>query len=936
MATDVFINELHYDNTGTDANEGIEIAGPAGTDLTGWSIDLYNGNGGTVYNTQSLNGVIADQQNGFGTLSLTYPVNGIQNGSPDGIALINNNGTAVQFLSYEGAFTAVGGPANGLTSTDIGVRETGSEPLDQSLQLTGSGSVYEDFTWNTPATNTYNAINTGQTFTGASGGTGTSGGTGASGGTAGTTRIHDIQGAAHVSPLAGQTVDRVPGTVTAVRSNGFYLLDPNPDANDATSEGVFVFTSSAPTVSIGDSVLVSGTVSEFRPGGSSTTNNNLSTTQIGGNPTITNLSSGNALPVATILGNGGRTIPTTVIEDDATGNVETSGTFDPTQDGIDFYESLEGMLVQVNNAVAVGPTSDFGEIPVLADNGANAGTRTARGGIVIQPGDFNPERIIIDDAIITTEPQVNVSDTFNGSITGVIDYSFSNFKLLNTAPLPSVTSGGLTKEATTLTGSADQLTMASFNVENLDPSDGAAKFGNLASLIVNNLKSADIISLEEVQDNNGPTNDSVVDANQTYQTLIDAIAKAGGPTYEYRQINPVDDQDGGEPGGNIRVGFLFNPNRVDFVDRPGGTSTTNTTVNSGDFGTELSASPGRLIDTDLSNGDAFANSRKPLVGEFLFNGNTVFAIGNHFNSKGGDQPLFGRFQPPTLTSEAQRLQQAEIVNDFVESILAADPSANVAVLGDLNDFQFSQPIATLKGDDLSNLIDTLPLNEQYTYVFEGNSQVLDHILVSDNLQGLAAAEIDVVHLNAEEADQVSDHDPLVSRFTLGVPDGVIWGTTGSFALTGTLNGDTIYGRSGNDTINGQQDNDLIFAGTDNDTLSGGNGVDTLLGQAGNDNLAGDNGDDLLNGGSGNDTLRGCRGSDRFVLASTNGSDTISDFKDGQDLIQLSGLTFGQLAIAQGTGANSNDTSISLTSNSELLAILTGVQSSTITSADFII
>lgn len=936
MATDVFINELHYDNTGTDANEGIEIAGPAGTDLTGWSIDLYNGNGGTVYNTQSLNGVIADQQNGFGTLSLTYPVNGIQNGSPDGIALINNNSNVVQFLSYEGVFTAVGGPANGLTSTDIGVRETGSEPLGQSLQRAGSGSVYEDFTWNTPATNTYNAINTGQTFTGASGGTGTSGGTGASGGTAGTTRIHDIQGAAHVSPLAGQTVDRVPGIVTAVRSNGFYLLDPNPDANDATSEGVFVFTSSAPRVSIGDSVLVSGTVSEFRPGGSSTTNNNLSTTQIGGNPTITNLSSGNALPVATILGNGGRTIPTTVIEDDATGNVETSGTFDPTQDGIDFYESLEGMLVQVNNAVAVGPTSDFGEIPVLADNGTNASTRTARGGIVIQPGDFNPERIIIDDAIITTEPQVNVSDTFNGSITGVIDYSFSNFKLLNTAPLPSVTSGGLTKEATTLTGSADQLTMASFNVENLDPSDGAAKFGNLASLIVNNLKSADIISLEEVQDNNGPTNDSVVDANQTYQTLIDAIAKAGGPTYEYRQINPVDDQDGGEPGGNIRVGFLFNPNRVDFVDRPGGTSTTNTTVNSGNFGTELSASPGRLIDTDLSNGDAFANSRKPLVGEFLFNGNTVFAIGNHFNSKGGDQPLFGRFQPPTLTSEAQRLQQAEIVNDFVESILATDPSANVAVLGDLNDFQFSQPIATLKGDDLSNLIDTLPLNEQYTYVFEGNSQVLDHILVSDNLQGLAAAEIDVVHLNAEEADQVSDHDPLVSRFTLGVPDGVIWGTTGSETLTGTLNGDTIHGRSGNDTINGQQDNDLIFAGTDNDTLSGGNGVDTLLGQAGNDNLAGDNGDDLLDGGSGNDTLRGCRGSDRFVLTSSNGSDTISDFKDGQDLIQLSGLTFGQLAIAQGTGANSNDTSISLNNSSELLAILTGVQSSSITSADFIV
>lgn len=115
--------------------------------------------------------------------------------------------------------------------------------------------------------------------------------------------------------------------------------------------------------------------------------------------------------------------------------------FDPDEDGIDFYESLEGMLVQVNNAVAVGPTNDFGEIPVLADNGVDATGRTDRGGIRVQPGDFNPERIIIDDAIISSEPQVDVGDQFNGSITGVIDYDFGNFKLLNTASLPNVTSG---------------------------------------------------------------------------------------------------------------------------------------------------------------------------------------------------------------------------------------------------------------------------------------------------------------------------------------------------------------------------------------------------------------------------------------------------------------------------------------------------------------
>ncbi|RAM52047.1 MAG: hypothetical protein C6Y22_08425 [Hapalosiphonaceae cyanobacterium JJU2] len=789
---------------------------------------------------------------------------------------------------------------------------------------------------------------------------------------AGNIRIHDIQGASHVSPLVGQTVSNVPGIVTAVVSNGFYLQDPNPDSNDATSEGIFVFTSSAPTVTVGASILVSGTVTEFRPGGSGGTNN-LSITQISNNPTITVLSNDNTLPTATILGNGGRTIPTTVIEDDASGNVETSGTFDPSQDGIDFYESVEGMRVQVNNVVAVGPTNDFGEIPVLADNGVNASTRTNRGGIVIQPGDFNPERIIIDDAIITNEPKVNVGDRFNGSVTGVIDYSFGNFKLLNTSSLPSVISGNLTRETTTITASEDKLTVATFNVENLDPGDGSDKFTSLANAIVNNLKSPDIITLEEVQDNNGATNDSVVDANLTYQTLINAIAAAGGPTYEYRQINPVDDQDGGEPGGNIRVGFLYNPNRVDFVDRPGGTSTTDTTVVNG----ELSASPGRLVDTNLSDGDAFANSRKPLVGEFVFNGNTVFVVANHFNSKGGDQPLFGRFQPPTLSSEAQRTQQAQIVNNFVDSVLAADPNANVVVMGDLNDFQFSNPIATLKGGVLTNLVDTLPVNEQYTYVFEGNSQVLDHILVSNNL--VSGSEFDVVHINSEFADQVSDHDPVMASLKLSQVYNEIVGTPGNDNLVGTAasdrirgleKNDTLTGLGGNDILEGDEGNDTIYGGDGNDTIYGGEGNDKLYGEAGNDKIYAGNGNDQIESGEGNDIIYAGQGNDQistgngddviyaeagnnkidsgsgfdkvfsgsgrdtFVLAAGEGFDQIENFGFTEDRIELNGLNFADITITQGIGADANNTLISVTSTGDLLASLIGVQANTITNSVF--
>jgi len=124
--TPVFINEIHYDNTGTDAGEAIEIAGPAGTDLTGWSLVLYNGSNGAVYDTDALSGSIPDLGGGFGVVVVNYPVNGIQNGAPDGIALVNASSTVVQFLSYEGTFVAVVGPANGMTSTDIGVSENGS------------------------------------------------------------------------------------------------------------------------------------------------------------------------------------------------------------------------------------------------------------------------------------------------------------------------------------------------------------------------------------------------------------------------------------------------------------------------------------------------------------------------------------------------------------------------------------------------------------------------------------------------------------------------------------------------------------------------------------------------------------------------------------------------------------------------------------------
>ncbi|MBI5670193.1 MAG: lamin tail domain-containing protein [Chloroflexi bacterium] len=574
--------------------------------------------------------------------------------------------------------------------------------------------------------------------------------------------ISQIQGSAHLSPLRNQIVT-TKGIVTAKSNNGFWIQSQTPDGDESTSEGLFIFTSSAPTmVTVGDSVRVTGRVTEFRPGGSSSAN--LTTTELDRLVSITVLSSGNPLPAPTVIGSGGRVPPGSVINDDGSGNVENQppATFDAVTDGIDFYESLEGMRVQVNNAVVVGPTNGFNETWVLADNGANAGPRTARGGIFISPTDFNPERIQLEDTLYpggaNAWPDVSVGARLTSPAVGVVDYNFGNFEVLVTQTLTVDRSTEVTREVTALAGSADRLTIATFNVENLGGNAEAAAFASRANQIVNHLGSPDIVVLEEIQDNNGATNDIVTDAIVTFNTLISAIQAAGGPAYAFAQINPADDQDGGQPGGNIRVGFLYNPARVTFNARPGGDATTANSVFCNTGAPMLTFNPGRV---DPNNG-AFFESRKPLAGQFEFNGEQIFVIGVHFNSKGGDNPLFGFTQPPVLVTEAQRVQQAQVVNSFANSILTCAPDASVIVLGDVNDFTFSLPVQTLKGGILHNLFDLLPANEQYSYVFEGNSQVLDQMVVSRYLFNNAAPVYDVVHVNAEFTDQVSDHEPSVA------------------------------------------------------------------------------------------------------------------------------------------------------------------------------
>ncbi|MBT8231541.1 MAG: hypothetical protein KJN84_02860, partial [Bacteroidia bacterium] len=148
----VFLSEFHYDNTGTDTGEFIEVSGVAGTNLTGYSVVLYNGNGGTSYGVFPLSGNITDGGNGCGTFLINLPPNGLQNGSPDGVALVDASGSVVEFLSYEGAFTATNGPAAGMMSVDIDAEEVSSSPIGSSVSLMDSG-------WEFSSTNTAGMYN---------------------------------------------------------------------------------------------------------------------------------------------------------------------------------------------------------------------------------------------------------------------------------------------------------------------------------------------------------------------------------------------------------------------------------------------------------------------------------------------------------------------------------------------------------------------------------------------------------------------------------------------------------------------------------------------------------------------------------------------------------------------------------------------------------
>lgn len=581
---------------------------------------------------------------------------------------------------------------------------------------------------------------------------------------AGEPAISSIQGRGHYSPLAGRRVT-TRGIVTAVGSGEFVIQDHGGDDDPATSDGLLVVADRLADLAPGDEVRVTGVVAERASGPGQ-----LTTTRIEASSAVVVLARDRPLPPPVPLGPGGREPPEVqIIAPDELpvdlADPAGAGTnpFTPDRDAIDFYESLEGMRVTLCGPVAMSPTetrrdgsNDFFVLPCPGRTTDPASVRTDAGGIRLlsgphNRGNQNPQRVRIrlEPSLASGSPRVAVGDRM-ADLTGVLGYAFGAFQVRATEPVRLLARSSWRPETTALVRGRSRLTLATYNVLNLSAApEDAAQRARVGRQIARALSGPDILALQEIQDASGEADDGTVDAGPTLRALADAVRAAGGPRYAAFDVAPKDGRAGGAPGGNIRNAFLYDSTRVRLL--------AVRSLSRADFAAAGAPSP-----------DAFAGARDPLLGEFEFAGRRLTVINNHLSSRWGSTPVFGAVQPFVQAGEEAREAQVRGLRAYVARLLDADRGARVVVLGDMNTFEFSDELAELLPGTppvLENLIWRVRPGQRYSYIFEGNSQVLDHIFVTPTLA--ERAEVDIVHLNVDfPAGEVSasDHEPVVARF----------------------------------------------------------------------------------------------------------------------------------------------------------------------------
>ncbi|KIJ59068.1 hypothetical protein HYDPIDRAFT_33575 [Hydnomerulius pinastri MD-312] len=594
------------------------------------------------------------------------------------------------------------------------------------------------------------------------------------------TTIAEIQGSSFSSPYAGKKVTGVSGIVTAKSPSGFWISSAS-STKGAASSGLSVYTTTESVLSqvkVGDSISLGGTITSYR---SSKSPNDLFVTQIEDPAGITVHSSSNKVePV--VLGKD-RSPPTgqlSALDQGADGflSVPNNGSLversnaalQPDKYGLDFWQSLSGMLVTIPSPVGVDFSDRYGNFWVRGDWSVTG--QNSRGGLSMIRGSDglptpHPDEIVIGKPLDGSKnPKVAIGTTLS-DISGIVQYEYGYFTIL---PLTASSVKGVpsaTVPASTIKSSNDACTVSlgDYNVENMSPTSD--HMGAVATHIAKFLNSPDLVFVQEIQDASGDADDGTVDANVTLSNLVAALSNAGSPfKYAFADINPINDQDGGKKGGNIRQAYLYNPSKLSLVGNSpvGGSSDATKVVKDNAGQLSLSYNPGRI---DPSN-SAWKSSRKPLAAAWkTTSGARFFTVNLQLVAKLDSSSIWGDARPPINAWVDERTKQVEIVSSFVKSILDADPNASIVVGGDCNEFTFTTSVFESLTDQLTEADEAANIapEERYTYVYEGISQQLDHLFVSKAIVG-RKVNVEHVHVNtwASSVDtRASDHDPTVMQ-----------------------------------------------------------------------------------------------------------------------------------------------------------------------------
>lgn len=551
------------------------------------------------------------------------------------------------------------------------------------------------------------------------------------------TPICDVQGAELRSPMAGQVVN-IRGVVTGVNRHGFFVQSVKPGPDPLASDAVYVFSPKWPAPE-GALVEVSGKVLDY-------------TKQDDGKPT-TQLKFHNVR----ILKKRGPTIEPFELTAD---NVPADSV-----ELVVFLNRLEGMLVSIEpGQTFIAPSNPFADYVVIldAEKPVPGVVRTQQGGVLVDhqnPLRWYPGFRLTDYA---DAPRVNVGSKLLSRIIGPLNYRVEAYQVQVSHPIEvacaevPVCMSRLKPEAGFLT----IMTMNGFNLDmhvesaslvknpgmDVDDDWGDGRFHNLADAVVKQASVPDVVALQEIQDNDGAEMSLVVDASSTYEGLIRTIKELCDVEYRWVDIPPEVGADGGQPGGSIRNGYLYNPDRVELVE-----------------------DSVRLIGAAEA---AFEGSRKPLVVHFRekTTGHELAFINVHLASKRHQLSIFAPEQPGYDERLAVRVQQAAIIEE--QLAVMRKQGLDYYVTGDFNDTEESETLAAITGDENVNLVKLLPLEQRYDYNHRGKLQVLMHGIVPKKLAE-SHAEYEIIHGNeltgihpGQASDKPSDHAYVIAKIKL--------------------------------------------------------------------------------------------------------------------------------------------------------------------------